>query len=69
MNLRTEHELVNEVQRLGGFKAKKEAVTVALQEYIDRRKQLEILKLFGTIDFDPTYEHKKWRNLGRIPRS
>jgi hypothetical protein len=41
-------------------------VTAALTEYVQRRKQLEIVKLFGTIDFDPKYDYKarRWRKLG-----
>ena len=38
------------------------AVTQALEEYIQRRKQLKVLKLFGKIDYDPTYDYKKQRN-------
>jgi hypothetical protein len=41
-------------------------VTAALNEYITRRKQVEILKLSGTIDYDPTYDYKKVRQLDRI---
>jgi hypothetical protein len=37
-----------------------------LKEYIDRRKQVEILKLAGTIDYDPAYDYKKVRRLDRI---
>jgi aspartate/methionine/tyrosine aminotransferase len=37
-----------------------------LAEYFSRQKQLEILKLAGTIDFDPTYDYKKVRQLDRI---
>lgn len=65
MNLRTEHELVDEVQPPGGFKTKKQAVRAALQEYVDRRKQLEILNHLGTIDCDPTYDYKKALRLDR----
>jgi hypothetical protein len=58
--------LVNEARRLGHHAANEEAVTAALKEYIDRRKQVEILKLFGTIDYDPAYDYKKNRQLDRI---
>jgi hypothetical protein len=39
----------------------KETVTEALQEYIDRRKQATVLGLFGTIDYDPKYDHLQQR--------
>lgn len=38
------------------FKSKEEADEIA------KRKRLEILDLFGTIDFDPTYDYKSERN-------
>ena len=65
-NLAIDDRLINEARRIGKHKTKKEAVTAALDEYIRRRKQLEILKLFGTIDYDPTYDYKKMRKLDRI---
>jgi hypothetical protein len=36
-------------------------VTEALKEFIRHRKQQEILKVFGKIDFDPKYDHKAGR--------
>ena len=60
-NLAIDDALITEAQEIGGHKTKKEAVTAALREYIQRRKQLEILDLFGAIDFDPTYDYKAER--------
>ena len=34
------------------------AVTEALEEYVRRRQQLEVLDLFGTIDYDSGYDCK-----------
>ncbi|HEX3663189.1 MAG TPA: type II toxin-antitoxin system VapB family antitoxin [Acidobacteriaceae bacterium] len=65
-NLALDDKLIDEARRIGGHATKKEAVTAALDEYIRRRKQLEILKHFGTIDFDPGYDYKKNRKLDRI---
>jgi Arc/MetJ family transcription regulator len=53
--------LLEEAQRIGGQHTKKATVTEALQEYIERRKQAQILKLFGTVDFDPQYDYEKQR--------
>jgi hypothetical protein len=50
---------------LGGHKTKKDAVTAALAEYIQRRKQIGIIKLFGTIDYDPAYDYKAARRRRR----
>ena len=60
-NLALDDKLILEAQKLGHHKTKKEAVTTALQEYITHKKQLEILDLFGTIDFDRNYDYKKAR--------
>lgn len=60
-NLALRDDLIEEAKRLGGHRTKKAAVTVALEEYIQRRKRLEILDLFGTIDFDPEYDYKALR--------
>ncbi len=65
-NLALDDKLIDEARRIGNHATKKEAVTAALDEYIRRRKQLEILDHFGTIDFDPTYDYKKMRGLDRI---
>ncbi|MBV8054012.1 MAG: hypothetical protein JO071_02090 [Deltaproteobacteria bacterium] len=37
------------------------SVTEALQEYIQRRRQMRVIGLFGKIDFDPSYDYKKHR--------
>jgi Arc/MetJ family transcription regulator len=65
-NLAIDDKLIEEAKRIGNHKTKKEAVTAALDEYIRRRRQLEILDHFGTIDFDPDYDYKKMRLLDRI---
>jgi Arc/MetJ family transcription regulator len=64
-NLALDDNLIEEARSIGGHKTKKEAVTVALQEYIARRKQLGILELFGTIDYDPEYDYKAERKRQR----
>jgi Arc/MetJ family transcription regulator len=61
-NLALDDKLINEAQRIGKHKTKKAAVTDALKEYIQRRKQKKILALFGTVDWDPGYDYKKLRH-------
>ncbi len=63
-NLAIDDELLEEALRVGGHRTKKATVTEALQEYIRRRKQAEILDLFGQIDYDPEYDYKKQRSRG-----
>jgi len=64
-NLTLDDDLIEEARRVGQHKTKKDAVTAALVKYVQRRKQLRILKLFGTIDFDPKYNYKAERRSVR----
>ena len=65
-NLALDDGLIAEARRIGRHATKKAAVTAALQEYIDRRKQMEILSLIESVDYDPAYDYKKARQLDRI---
>jgi len=60
-NLDLDPALVNEAVAVGGKRSKKEAVTEALKEYIARRRQAGMIRVFGTIDYDPKYDYKKQR--------
>jgi Arc/MetJ family transcription regulator len=60
-NLALDDKLIIQAQKAGHHKTKKEAVTTALKEYVAHRKQMEILDLFGKMDFDKTYDYKKAR--------
>ena len=40
---------------------KKETVNTALEEFIERRKSEELIQLFGTIEYHPSYNYKKMR--------
>lgn len=61
-NLAIDEMLLSEAQKAGGLKTKKATVNQALREFIQKRKQLETLKLFGQVDFDPDYDYKKGRH-------
>jgi Arc/MetJ family transcription regulator len=60
-NLAIDDKLIIKAQKIGHHKTKKEAVTTALKEYIAHKKQLEVLDLFGSIEFDKDFEYKKAR--------
>lgn len=60
-NLALDDNLIADALRLGGHRTKKAAVTRALQEYVERHKQQEVLKLFHTIDYDPDHDYKEQR--------
>ncbi len=67
-NLAIDDRLLNEAKKLGEFKSKKETVNSALREFIERRRQQEITKLFGSIDYDVGYDPKRLRNRKGRPR-
>lgn len=61
INLAISQELLREALEVSGLKTKKDTVNLALKEFISRRKQVEILNLFGKLDPDPDYDYKKGR--------
>jgi Arc/MetJ family transcription regulator len=60
-NLAIDDGLLEEALKVGGHRTKKDTVTEALEEYIQRRKQARILELFGKVEFDPKYDYKRQR--------
>jgi len=65
-NLALDDKLIEEARQIGGHVTKKEAVTAALDEYIRRRKQQEIVRLFGTVEYARSYDHKANRRRDRV---
>lgn len=60
-NLAINGRLLDKALRVSAFRTKKEAVTVALEEFIQRREQKKILKAMGTINFRKDWDYKKDR--------
>jgi Arc/MetJ family transcription regulator len=60
-NLNIDDNLLARAQKAGRHKTKKETVTQALIEYIERREQKKITELFGRIAYDPEYSYKNHR--------
>jgi hypothetical protein len=60
-NLKINDKLLDEARALGGFPSKRVTVDTALAEFIQHRKQLELLKLEGSVDFFDDYDHKALR--------
>ena len=60
--LRVDANLIAEAVCIGGHRSRKAAVTHALTEYIERRKQGAIIDLFGKIDLPPAAEMKRQRS-------
>lgn len=63
-NLAIDDKLLEEAQRVGGHRTKRATVNEALKEYVERRRQAEILDLFGEIDYLPEYDYKAQRSRG-----
>ena len=57
-NLAIDDKLLKEALMISGLKTKN-TVNHALREFINRRKQLEIIDLFGKLDAD--HDYKKGR--------
>jgi len=60
-NLAIDDNLLEEARLIGNHKTKKAVVNQALKEYIERRKQLEIVEIFGTIAYEPEHDYKVQR--------
>jgi Arc/MetJ family transcription regulator len=60
-NLSIDPELLEEALRLSGESTKKAAVTKALIEFVARRKQRQILDLFGHLEWDESFDYKAER--------
>ena len=61
-NLAIDDKLLIAAQGIGGIKTKKDTVNLALKEFIQRRKQEEIIEIFGKIEYDDDFNYKKMRN-------
>jgi len=61
-NLAIDPALIERALVLSGEKTKKAAVTKALEEFIARREQGKLLELFGSMDWDPTFDYKAERS-------
>jgi len=65
-NLAIDDSLLEEAQKLGQHRTKRETVNAALDEYIRRRKQRDILSLFGKIGYQQGYDYKRERKAKRM---
>lgn len=63
-NFEIDDTLIQEALMMSGHRTEKAVVEEALREYVQRRKQLKVLELFGAIDYDPVYDYKQQRRQG-----
>ncbi len=60
-NLSIDTDLLDEALRISGLNTKKDTVNQALMEFVQRRKQREIIDFFGKLPCDENYNYKKGR--------
>ncbi len=61
-NLAIDDKLLAKALKVGGLKTKRETVNQALKEYVESRERVGILELFGTLEWDDTFDYKKARH-------
>ena len=61
-NLALDPRLLERAVRVSGEKTKKAAVTLALTEFIARREQTRVRRLFGKLHWNPDFDYKAERS-------
>jgi Arc/MetJ family transcription regulator len=64
-NLAIDDRLIETARQLGGHRTKKATVETALRDYIQRQQQGRLRELFGTVEFDASYDYKAERERRR----
>jgi Arc/MetJ family transcription regulator len=65
--LAVREDLIEEVKALSGVKTKKDAVEIALEEFVRRRKAKKLLDLEGKVDLSFTLEEFIGRRKRDVP--
>ncbi|WAM35644.1 type II toxin-antitoxin system VapB family antitoxin [Caldicellulosiruptor acetigenus] len=60
-NIFIDENLLKKVMEIAGVKTKKEAVEIALREYLENHTRKNLLELKGKIMFDENYDYKRMR--------
>ncbi|BAZ81558.1 type II toxin-antitoxin system VapB family antitoxin [Sphaerospermopsis kisseleviana CS-549] len=66
-NLEIDENLIKEALELSGYSDQSAVIAEALKQYIQRRKQQEIIELFGTIEYEDDYDYKQHRKIYNSP--
>jgi hypothetical protein len=61
MDFDIDDALLNEAQQLSGQSTYDATVNLALRELIQRRLQRKAIEIFGTCDWDSSYDYKRER--------
>jgi len=60
-NLSIDPELIERALAVSGEKTKKAAVTRALEEFVARRQQKQLLGLMGKLEWEASFDYKRAR--------
>lgn len=61
INIPIDEALIKEALSYDNQQSERDVVEQALREYVQRRKQIKAIDLFGTIDYDEDYDYKQQR--------
>jgi len=61
-NLSLDPDLIEMARKLSGERTKRAAVTKALEEFVARRRQKDLVKLFGKLNWDHSFDYKAERS-------
>jgi Arc/MetJ family transcription regulator len=61
-NIDIDDVLIEEVMKVANVKTKKEAVHLALQEFLKVKKKKDLFDLAGKIQFEDNFDHKALRH-------
>ncbi|OUC13672.1 MAG: DUF2191 domain-containing protein [Alkalinema sp. CACIAM 70d] len=62
-SLNLDEALIQEVLEIDNQTSLEAVIDTALREYLQRHQRRKILTLFGTIDYDDTYDYKTQRQI------
>ncbi|MGA7875983.1 MAG: type II toxin-antitoxin system VapB family antitoxin [Desulfoferrobacter sp.] len=60
-NIVLDDELIEEGFRYSGVKTKRELIQLALREFVENRRRLNLLEIEGKIEFAEGYDYKSMR--------
>ena len=62
-NIVLDENLVKEALKLSGVKTKKDLIHLALKEFVENKRRLNLLDLEGKIEFSKGYNYKRLRDM------
>lgn len=61
-NLSLDPDLIERALAVSGVRTKKAAVTLALEEFVARRRQKRLIELMGKLEWDTSFDAKAERS-------